>query len=129
MILVDTDILIWHLRGLPQARDWLRDQRQETAALAISSVTLAEVAGAMRSAERRPVTRFLSSLAVLPVTMREAWQAAEFRRRFHRSHQTIGLADYLIAATAWTEGLELATLNVKHFPMFGGLTQPFTIAS
>jgi predicted nucleic acid-binding protein len=28
-------------------------------------------------------------------------------------------------ATALTEGLELATLNVRHYPMFPGLAQPF----
>ena len=37
----------------------------------------------------------------------------------------IGLGDYLIAATALIEGLELATLNVRHYPMFPGLARPF----
>jgi predicted nucleic acid-binding protein len=48
-------------------------------------------------------------------------------RRHRRSHAAIGVADYLIAATADTEGLELATLNVKHFPMFPGLRAPFSV--
>ncbi|HEX3947231.1 MAG TPA: hypothetical protein VHW47_05975 [Acidimicrobiales bacterium] len=46
-------------------------------------------------------------------------------RAYRRSHPGIGLGDYLIAATARLEGLELATLNVRHFPMFDGLAQPF----
>jgi len=37
----------------------------------------------------------------------------------------IALGDYLIAATALTEGLELATLNLRHYPMFPGLARPF----
>ena len=37
----------------------------------------------------------------------------------------IGLADYLVAATADLHGLPLATLNVKHFPMFDDLRAPF----
>jgi len=37
------------------------------------------------------------------------------------------LGDYLIAATAEVQGFELATLNVKHFPMFQGLRPPFTL--
>ncbi len=36
------------------------------------------------------------------------------------------LGDYLAAATAQISGLDLATLNVRHFPMFDGLRAPFT---
>ena len=54
-------------------------------------------------------------------------------QQYHRSHSGIGLGDYLIAATALTEiaatalteGLELATLNVRHYPMFQKLARPF----
>jgi hypothetical protein len=48
-------------------------------------------------------------------------------RTYRRSHQGIGLGDYLIAATVEVEGLELATLNVKHFPMFPDLQKPFEL--
>lgn len=34
-----------------------------------------------------------------------------------------GCRDYLIAAL--TEGLELATLNIRHYPMFPELARPF----
>jgi predicted nucleic acid-binding protein len=43
-----------------------------------------------------------------------------------RRHLTIGLGDYLIAATAATEGLQLARLNIHHFPMFADLRAPST---
>lgn len=79
MILVDTDILVWPTRGRPEAREWMRRTRQRGELLAISAVSIAEIAGTMRFGERRPVTRLLASLAPLPVTMREAWPAAEFR--------------------------------------------------
>jgi predicted nucleic acid-binding protein len=39
----------------------------------------------------------------------------------------IGLGDCLVAATAEQLGLELATLNVRHFPMFEDLQPPFTV--
>lgn len=38
------------------------------------------------------------------------------------------LGDYFIAATADVKGLELATLNVRHYPMFKGLRSPFELA-
>ena len=59
------------------------------------------------------------------VSKQAAWRAATLVREYRRSHARIGLGDYLIAATALTEGLELATLNVRHYPMFPGLTRPF----
>lgn len=93
----------------------------------MSVVTNAEIIGGMRAPERREVTRLLNSLQPLPVTDMIAHRAGEFRRQYHRSHAAIGLADYLIAATAQIHGLELATLNTKHFPMFDDLTPPFPL--
>jgi len=37
----------------------------------------------------------------------------------------LGLADALLAATAHCHGLELRTLNVKHYPMFPGMQPPY----
>lgn len=81
----------------------------------------------MRSAERREVWQLLGSLRVEPVTELAARRAGEFMRQFRRSHSGIGIADYLIAGTADVRGLNLATLNVRHFPMFADLKAPFTL--
>jgi predicted nucleic acid-binding protein len=104
VILVDSDVLIAHLRGVEVARDWLVHARRRTGPLAVSVVSIAEIAGGMRSGERLEVTRLLGS-----------------------SHAAIGTADYLIAACAEVHGCELATLNVEHFPMFDGLEPPFAL--
>jgi len=48
-------------------------------------------------------------------------------RKPRRSHQGIGLGDYLIAATAEVEGLDLATLDVRRFPMIEDLKAPFRL--
>lgn len=47
MILVDSDVLIEHLRGNTGARDWLVRARQSSGPLAISVVNLTEMAGGM----------------------------------------------------------------------------------
>ncbi len=127
MILVDSDVLIAHLRGVEAARRWLLAARRDNGRLATSAVCVAEVAGGMRSGERREVVRLLASFDVFAVSRQAGWQASQFMRRYRRSHSGVGLGDYLIAATAETEGLELATLNVKHFPMFEGLQAPFAL--
>lgn len=127
MILIDSDVLIAHLRGHEPAKTWLRHERQTSGPMAVSVVTVVEVGGGMRSPERREVTRLLASLHIIAVTERIAWRAAELMRRHRRAHSGIGLGDYLVAATADVEGLDLATLNVRHYPMFPGLVAPFAL--
>lgn len=126
MILVDTDVLIAHLRGLDQARTWLREART-AGPLAVSVVTVTEITGGMRTAERREVWGLLTSLRAEPVTELVARRGGELMRQYRRSHQSVGLADFLIAATADVRGLALATLNVRHFPMFTDLRPPFSL--
>ena len=111
---------------MPEARDWLIAARRR-AVLAISVVSIAEIIGGMRSVERREVWRLFSALRTEPVNELIARRAGEFMRRYRRSHNGIGLGDYLIAATADTRGLSLATLNVRHFPMFEGIQPPFEL--
>lgn len=124
MILVDSEILTAHLRGSPAARDWLVDAHSH-GRLAISVVSIAEIVGGMRTAERRAVWRLLSAFRVEPATEIVARRAGEMMRQYRSSHTGIGLGDYLIAATVDVKGLDLATLNVRHFPMFAKLRPPF----
>jgi predicted nucleic acid-binding protein len=124
VILVDTDVLVWSLRGSRAARGWLRAAR-EAEPLAISVVTIAELTGGMRSGERDRLWSLLAALRAEPVTEIIARRAGEFRREYRASHTSISTPDYLIAATADLLGAPLATLNVKHFPMFEGLRPPF----
>jgi len=126
VILVDTDVLIAHLRGREQARVWLREARGQ-GPLSVSVVSIAELTGGMRSTERREVWRLLAALHAEPVTELVGRRAGELMRTYRNSHSGIGIADYLIAATAEHHGAELATLNVRHFPMFPELKPPFTL--
>jgi len=124
MILADTDILIAHLRCVTNAYEWLKQARQ-SGALVVSALTIAELTGGMRSSERREVWLLLASLGVEPVTELVARRAGELMRHYRCDHPGIGFADYVIAATAEVKGLTLATLNVRHFPMFQDLQPPF----
>lgn len=126
MNLVDTDVLIAHLRGVEAARTWLTEARL-SGPLSTSAITIAELTGGMRSGERREVWALLSIFTVHPVTDSIARRAGEFMRTYRQSHTGIDVSDYLIAATAETHGLSLATLNTRHFPMFGELRAPFTL--
>lgn len=126
MTLVDSDVLIAHLRGVSAAGDWLHRSRR-VGRLSVSAVSIAEVLGGMRSPERHEVRRLLAAFTCEDVTRDVAARAGELRRHYQQSHSGISTGDYLIAATALERGLALATLNVRHFPMIAGLTPPFEL--
>jgi predicted nucleic acid-binding protein len=56
LILVDSDVVIAHLRGHDAAKAWLLEARQGSGPIAASAVSVVEVAGGMRFAERKDVT-------------------------------------------------------------------------
>ncbi|MGH7882477.1 MAG: type II toxin-antitoxin system VapC family toxin [Candidatus Dormibacteraceae bacterium] len=124
MKLFDSSVLIAHLRDDQNATELLREavNNQQAACSVLSRV---ELEGGMRSRERSSVARLFSVLSLQPVTDIIAAHAGELLRSYRRSHPGIDIADYVIAATADVLGAELLTLNVKHFPMFKGLTSAF----
>ena len=117
-VLLDTDVLIDYLRGLPAAGRYVDGL---AAVPTCSEVTRVEVLRGMRAHERRVTERFLATIGWSAVDERISGLAGELGRRFRRSHGGIGVVDLVIAATAQQLGLPLATLNVRHFPMFEGL--------
>ncbi len=123
MTLFDTSVLIAHLRGDRRATQLLLDTpSSERLASVLARI---EIEGGMRSAERDQVAALLTALRMLPLTDAIARRAGEFLRTYRRSHTGIDLVDYAVAATAERHGAGLATLNVKHFPMFPDLQSPW----
>lgn len=121
-MLVDTDVLIDYLRGLKEAVEFLE---KHVDALQVSAVTVAELyQGVREGQERTKLATTLSALTVLPLT-EEIAEEAGILRRDHRAATGCGLADCMIAATASRHGLELATLNAKHFAMLEGVIVPY----
>ena len=123
MIVFDTSVLIAHLRGDVRATELLT--RVATADRAASVLARVEIEGGMRSPERPAVAALFGVIRLLPVTDTIARRAGEHLRRFRRSHEGIDLVDYVVAATTELNEAELATLDVRHFPMFKGLRPPW----
>jgi len=122
MHLLDTSVLIDVLRGSPTATRWLASLEEVPLC---SEVTRAEVLRGVRSAERARTDRLLEALRWAPVDATISRRAGELGRAHRRSHRALGVADLLIAATALTHGAELATGNVRHYPMFPELAPPY----
>jgi predicted nucleic acid-binding protein len=115
--LVDTDVLIDLLRGVPAARDRFARELGKGPVYA-SVITRAEVLAGMRPGEEQRTHAELGALAWLHVDATIADRAGALSRRHRDDAPGIGLPDYLIAATVDLLGLTLLTRNVKHFPMF-----------
>jgi predicted nucleic acid-binding protein len=121
-LLFDTTILIDYLRGRREAQDLL-DTQDERPLISVGSV-LELYAGFKNKREEQRGERLLSEAKILPATQEIAKRAGVFSRLYQPSHSLDDI-DAIIAATAEHHGLALATLNVKHFPMFPKLKRPY----
>lgn len=118
-MLVDTDVLIWHLRGYPQATRRL----DRLDALSLSAVTYLELLQGMRGkAELSALQRMLAvrKAVRLPLDETITERAVALMESLSSSHG-LQMGDALIAATALQHRLTLLTGNVKHFAAVGGL--------
>jgi predicted nucleic acid-binding protein len=84
-----------------------------------------EIVGWMRPSEEAMTRRLFEGLLWAEVTDSIAEGAAAYARRYRRSHRSIDVVDYVIAATRDDLDLPLWTLNVRHFPMFPALEPPY----
>ncbi len=118
-ILVDTDVLIWHLRGYPQATMRL----DQLPALILSSVSYFEILQGMRNkVELQALKKMLAQrrAELLPLTPAITARAGALLEALTLSHG-LGMADALIAATALEHGHAVLTGNLKHFGAVAGL--------
>lgn len=112
-MLLDTDVLIWLLRGNPKAEALV----DRMGALSISVVTYMELMqGARSRQEALNIRRTLRLLEFRTLDLSPAvgTLAALYVESYARSHG-MQLADALIAATAAEQGTPLVTGNAKHF--------------
>jgi len=116
--LIDTNILIDHLRGDAHATEFLLDIETGRTKACLSVLTEYELLSVSRLKpnETREIERLLALMPRLAITSRVARTAAEFRRRYRTD-----IADALIAATARIRNATLLTRNLKDFRPIKGL--------
>lgn len=118
-MLVDTDVVIWYMRGDPGARRLIETRP----GFSISAVTYLELVQGMRG--KRELRALKDALKlwqarVLLLDERITTQAMILvERHFHGAG--LRMADALIGATAIHHGLRLCTGNAKHFRMLRDL--------
>jgi len=112
-ILLDTDVLIWYLRGNKEAYQLIHSLPN----FCISSVTYMELVQGMRNKEElRTLQKTLKQWGVKTIYVNEeiSAKALFFIEEYFLSH-SMQLADALIGATATMYGMTLITANDKHY--------------
>ena len=113
---VDSDVLIWHLRGERKAISLFRRFSAEGADLWLGALQRIEVVFFMRASEREATMHLLSKFKTAPVTADVVDKAGALFQEWNPSHG-IDVNDAILAATAMHTGGRIYTLNTKHYPM------------
>ena len=112
-MIIDTDVLIWYMRGNKKAYEIIENQH----GFFISVISLMELVQGMRN--KRELTELRRALRdwnvkVIYVTEEISAKALFLMERHCLSH-LFQIADALIGATAVVNGLPLLTGNDKHY--------------
>ncbi len=124
MYLLDTDTIIYNLKGDDQVRRSLREHLQEP--MKISIITLMELYyGAYKShrqdANLAKVKSIEQAFEVLPTGQESAETFARLKMDLERKGTRLDDFDLLIAACALAHNLTLVSNNSKHFGRIAGL--------
>ncbi|MFA6411787.1 MAG: type II toxin-antitoxin system VapC family toxin [Syntrophales bacterium] len=115
-LLLDSDILIDHLRKEQKALDYLQREIDAGSLLFISVISRTEIFSGVRKGEEETIQSLFDLLTPVDVDMAIADRAGEYLKKFAKSH-SVTIGDAIIAATAKEMGGTLVTRNLKHYPM------------
>ncbi len=112
-MLIDTDVLIWYLRGNQKAKNFI----ENLPSFSISVITYMELVQGMRNQRelvelRRALRDWKSEIVYIN---EEISSKAMFLVERHFLSDSMRLADALIASTALTNGMPILTANEKHY--------------
>lgn len=124
MIVLDTTVLIDHLRGVPEAVSVVHGAGRD-GPLHGSVVSRTELLRGAHPAELPRIGTLFDAIDWVDVTRDIADVAGAIGARYRPSHGLLDVPDTIVAATALVVGAELWTSNVRHFPVFDGLTPPY----
>lgn len=116
MYLIDTDIVIWTIRGNEIYTNILQKLKDQSV-LSISTITISEVYKNAFPSEYIRTEEVLNEYFVLDVIPTIAKQGGLYWQYYSRKLKNINILDCIIAATAREHNATLFTLNIRHYPM------------
>jgi len=117
LIIFDTDVLIWILRGKREVIEKAKQIIEDTNGYVyITPVQIAEVYAGARKKEIPDIEKLLNSFRHVEINNEIGKLAGELMGKYRKSHN-VELADSLIASCCIVYGFKLWTFNKKHYPM------------
>lgn len=125
MILLDTDVMVDVLRGHEPALAWLKESGIQEVGLP-GLVAMELLQGCQNLRQQKALQKRIKGLGLFWASAQDCDRALADFSAFYLSHQ-LGILDALIGETAIGLGADLATFNVKHYSVLGGLKliQPY----
>ena len=114
--LLDSDVIIWCLRGRKDVVDLVKELHQEGLP-GCSTMSVLEVQIGVRPGEEEDTSSFLNALSSYPVDIGVANQASLYIREWKKKGETLDFVDAIIAGICKIHELTLVTFNATHFPM------------
>lgn len=115
-VLIDTNILIEVIKSNEKIISHFQGLLQEHT-FCLSPTIIAELLQGAREKERPIISKLISDAVCLDINCEVGKIAGGYAATFLKSHSTITLDDFIIAATAKYYKTKFWTLNKKHFPM------------
>lgn len=110
--LLDSDVLIWILRGQKKTLELLDSLEGP---FYISTISRAEIWAGAFTKEKKKISKLLDSMVNIPVDKKIADRAGAFLRKYGKRGRELELEDMLIAASCVEDNLVLLTYNLSHY--------------
>ncbi len=115
--MLDTTVLIDHLRGRRQVIELVTGLARAGNELGVCSIGVAELYSGLRDKHRAVAAQLIDSLEYWEATREAAKVAGSYRFGLARSGTALTTTDALVAAIAREHGATLITANTRHYPM------------
>lgn len=121
IVCLDTSILIDYYRKTDKQNSFFFQLTQTYQLFAVSVITEYEIMIGSSHIQDIFWLSFFDKVTILPFTREANKVAVEIFRQLKSGNKLIEIADILIAATALSNSLKLATLNKNHFDRIQGI--------
>ena len=112
-VLIDTDILVDHLRGVKRAKEVILKVKERKIVGYLSAITEAELLSGKECKKldkKREIEELVGLFIKININNKIAKKAGEFKRNYQ-----VPLIDSIIAATAFYQKAIIWTRNLKHY--------------